>query len=388
MPTVLFVDDDRVALKMLNGLLVAEAYDTVFADSGAKALEIMAQRPVAVIVTDLEMPGMHGIALLAAVREKYPGTIRLALSARNDTDSLINAINTGQVYRYIVKPWNFEELKVTVHQALALFDMQQENRELMARLEENNRLLESRVAERTRQLVAVEKQAEIGKHAAYIVHNLNSPLQVLRSSQELAAAKLADLPPELMSGLSTHLRAIRTGLTDIEQIVAGILGHVGKSRFLKTERVDINGVIQQELVLFDLDQTFKNQVKKTVDLAPDLPPILGNRLQIKQIVDNLIKNALDAMVPVEEKNLRVATRVEDGGTVIAVADSGTGITEADLSRIFRPDFTTKPAGKGTGLGLASVKSMVAAYGGRLHVDSRAGEGTVFEVWIPVVADTV
>ncbi|MBI9085073.1 MAG: hybrid sensor histidine kinase/response regulator [Desulfobacterales bacterium] len=385
MPTVLFVDDERVTLNVLKRLLADETYDMVFTDSGEKALEVLAKRPVAVIVTDLEMPEMDGFALLATIREKYPDTIRLALSAHDDGDYLIGAINTGQVYRYIIKPWNNQALKVTVNQALALFGVQQENRDLLARLGENNRVLEARVAKRTRQLLAVEKQAEVGKHAAYIVHNLNGPLQALRSGLELAGIQLAD-SPQNMAGVKKHLKAIRNGLDDIEQIVADILGHVRDERFFQTVRVDINEVVRRELSFFNLNPVFKREMEKVVDLAPDLPPILGNALQIKQILDNLIVNAIDAMETVDEKTLRIATRVEDGGTVITVADSGTGIAESDLSHIFRPDFTTKPVGKGTGLGLASVKSMVDAYGGRIEVTSLAGQGTVFKVWIPAVTD--
>lgn len=385
MPTVLFVDDERVTLNVLKRLLADETYDMVFTDSGEKALEVLAKTPVAVIVTDLEMPGMDGFALLASVREKYPDTIRLALSAHDDADYLVNAINTGQVYRYIIKPWNNQALKVTVNQALALFGVQQENLELLARLGENNRVLEVRVAERTRQLLAVEKQAEVGKHAAYIVHNLNGPLQALRSGLELAGLKLANAPPNL-AGVNKHLKAIRNGLDDIEQIVADILGHVRDERFFQMVRVDINEVVRRELSFFNLNPVFKRDLEKVVDLAPDLPPILGNALQIKQILDNLIVNAIDAMETADKKTLHIATRVEDGGAVITVADSGTGIAESDLSHIFRPDFTTKPVGKGTGLGLASVKSMVDAYGGRIEVTSLANRGTVFKVWIPAVND--
>lgn len=387
MPTVLFVDDERVTLNVLQRLLAGETYDMVFTNSGANALAVMAQRPVAVIVTDLEMPEMDGFALLAAVREKYPDTIRMALSVHDDSDYLISAINTGQVYRYITKPWNIQALKVTVNQALALFDVQQKNRELLARLGENNQMLEMRVAERTRQLLAVEKQAEVGKHAAYIVHNLNGPLQALRSGLELAGLKLANSSPNLAS-VKKHLKAIRNGLSDIEQIVADILDHVRDEHFFQRVRVDINDVVRRELSFFNLNPAFKKELEKVVHLAPDLPPVLGNALQIKQILDNLIVNAVDAMEAVDEKTLRIATRFEDGGAVITVADSGTGIAESDLSHIFRPDFTTKPVGKGTGLGLASVKSMVDAYGGRINVSSQTGRGTVFKVWFPAAADPV
>ena len=381
MSTVLFVDDARITLSALQRAFADEPYETRCVDSARKALAVMAETPVSVIVTDLEMPEMDGFALLAEVEKKYPETVRLALSAHAGRNYLINAINTGHVYRYIVKPWDKAELKIVVRQAMDLHAVHRENRTLLARLEESNRLLESRVAERTRQLMAVERQAEVGKHAAYLVHNLNGPLQALRSALELAQMNLQETPFDL-NGVKSHLDALGSGLSDVEEIVVGILDHVRNPRFFRPQPVDVNHVVERELTFFNLDPVFKKDVDKEADLAPDLPSILGNAVQIKQIVDNLIVNALDAMEASKTKRLRIKTRSEGAAVVITVADSGAGIAEADLPKIFNPDFTTKPVGKGTGLGLASVRSMVNAYGGRIGVTSRPGQGAVFEVRIP------
>lgn len=110
---------------------------------------------------------------------------------------------------------------------------------------------------------------------------------------------------------------------------------------------------------------------------------MGNPIQIKQIVDNLVKNAIDAMEHSPQKRLTLQTRLEDKAVAIIVSDTGEGIAEENLARIFLPDFTTKPIVKGTGLGLASVKTMVEAYSGDIQVESKKGEGTTFIVRIPI-----
>jgi len=97
------------------------------------------------------------------VQGQYPDIIRLVLSAFSDTDSILNAINEGNVYRYVIKPWNDMELKLTLRQAIEVYNLHEERRALLTNLEEHNILLEKRVEERTKQLLAIQSKAGIGK---------------------------------------------------------------------------------------------------------------------------------------------------------------------------------------------------------------------------------
>ncbi len=132
-----------------------------------------------------------------------------------------------------------------------------------------------------------------------------------------------------------------------------------------------------------LNPIYKYQIEKHTNPSDNLPNILGNPIQIKQIIDNLVKNAIDAMEHSAEKRLTIETRFEDKDVVIRISDTGEGVAEENLTKIFSPDFTTKPIDKGTGLGLASVKTMVEAYSGGIWAESKEGEGTTFIVRIPV-----
>jgi len=380
--TVLFVDDESNILNSLGRALRTEPYQLFFVESGQEALSVLEKKSVHVIVTDLGMPEMDGLTLLKQVQKRYPVIIRLVLSIHDDSPAIINAINKGNVYRYIIKPWDNKELKVILRQAIEVFNLQQERQDLLKKLEEYNRLLEKRVEDRTKQLLAIEKQAEIGKHASQIVHNLNSPLQVIRGGLDLTHLALSSENPDLEKVIN-YLNIIQSGASDLEKIVTGILTHVRDKALFKTEQVDINEIIKKELEFFNLDPNYKHQIEKKAALSDNLPHISGNPIHIKQIVDNLIKNAIDAMENSQEKLLTIETCLDGKAVLIRISDTGEGIEEKNLDKIYSPNFTTKPIGKGTGLGLASVKTMVNAYSGYIRVESRGGKGTTFIIKIPV-----
>jgi YesN/AraC family two-component response regulator len=162
-PTVMFVDDEPQVLNAIRRVVRNEPYDPRFAAGGIQALEILKQTQVQVIVSDLNMPEMDGLALLKSVQQDYPETIRIVLSGVTDIDPILEAIHVGKVYRYITKPYNERELMLTVRQAVDTWLVQKQKRDLQTQLAEQNHLLETRVKERTAQLLAIERQAELGR---------------------------------------------------------------------------------------------------------------------------------------------------------------------------------------------------------------------------------
>ena len=381
-PTVLFVDDEKAILSALQRTLRHEPYSCLFTDNADKAMALLRERPVHVVVSDMRMPETSGARFLARVQQQCPDAIRLILSGMRDSQSILRAINDGQVYRYIVKPWDERELKITVRQALELSAVRQERRSLMAQLEAHNKTLEQTVARRTERLLALGRQAEIGKYASQIVHNLNNPLHALYGALDLVGLLLSQAGDGVPPQIDRAMDMARRSVDDLQRIVSGILAHARDERQFHMEVVDVNQVIAQELEYFNLNPTFRYKIQKDIALAPTLPTIAGSRVQIKQIVDNLVTNAVDAMERAPRRILGVRTQADEQHIVIEIRDTGEGIAPDDLPSIFAPDFSTKPVGKGTGLGLASVKTMVAAYAGDIQVSSVQGEGTVFCVRLP------
>lgn len=157
--TVLLVDDEESITNSLRRLLRSQPYDILVADSGAKALELLEQRPIDVVVSDARMPNMDGATLLAHIHRRYPSTLRILLTGYADMTMIAKAINEGQIHRYVSKPWNDEDMLATLRQALAHHHSEHERKRLEALAREQNEqlrhlnaTLEKHVAARTAEL--------------------------------------------------------------------------------------------------------------------------------------------------------------------------------------------------------------------------------------------
>jgi DNA-binding NtrC family response regulator len=127
---LLFVDDEPGILKALGRVFRQENYEVITANNGTEALAVLAQGPVHLIISDFMMPGMNGAQLLREVKQNSPDTIRIMLTGHANTDAVMGAINDGAVYKFILKPWNDDDLRITVALALEQFDLIARNRVL------------------------------------------------------------------------------------------------------------------------------------------------------------------------------------------------------------------------------------------------------------------
>lgn len=183
-PTVLFVDDEVNILKALQRLLRHEGWTVLTASRGSEALELLRRHPAQVVVSDQRMPEMNGVELLSAIRQQHPNIVRMMLTGYTEMDVAVEAINHGEIYRLITKPWNDEELKATLRQAFDHYALKNEikrlnqvTREQNLRLQDMNKNLEGKVRERTKQLA--EKHQEL--RIAYV--------QTIRALAEAVDAK-------------------------------------------------------------------------------------------------------------------------------------------------------------------------------------------------------
>jgi DNA-binding NtrC family response regulator len=139
--TVLLVDDEANVLRSLERTLRNEEYAILTADSAVEALDILETASVDLIISDLGMPGMNGFELLKTVKEKYPAVARIILTGQSDTPTVLRAINEGEVYRFFTKPWDNEEIKVSIRQTIKHFDFLRAAHKMMCRLKEQDRLI-------------------------------------------------------------------------------------------------------------------------------------------------------------------------------------------------------------------------------------------------------
>ncbi len=139
---ILYVDDEVGNLVGFKSTF-RQLYDIKTAVSGKEGIEILDANPdIEIIITDQRMPEMTGLEFLSAIKEKHAEPIRILLTGYTDFSALVEAINKGQIYRYLQKPWNEEEIKVVVNQAYEIFDLRRKNKELMKSLERANEQLE------------------------------------------------------------------------------------------------------------------------------------------------------------------------------------------------------------------------------------------------------
>ena len=135
--TVLFVDDEEKLLGSLKRGVLDEPYNTLFANSGKEALEVLKGNEVHILVTDMRMPEMSGLDLLRIVKQDYPHIVRMVLSGYTQISTLLTAINQGEIYKFITKPWKLEEeFKPAIREAIEYYNLHNERDRLVAELEE------------------------------------------------------------------------------------------------------------------------------------------------------------------------------------------------------------------------------------------------------------
>jgi PAS domain S-box-containing protein len=239
-------------------------------------------------------------------------------------------------------------------------------------------------ADRERQLLAdlahMARLTTMGEMASGLAHELNQPLAAIMSYIEASMQMLR------ARGQATAdiLGAMDGAAAEAER--AGKIIHRTKNFLRRTEphqtSLDLNHLVQEALALAARDIRLGN-ARLQLDLAQELPPVLADRVQIEQVVLNLVRNALDAMqdTPADQRALTVQTgRTSDGWIETVVSDTGCGLAPETTGQLFQPFYTTKP--DGMGMGLAISRTILAAHGGRLEAIPQSGRGATFRFALP------
>ena len=232
------------------------------------------------------------------------------------------------------------------------------------------------------QIIQTGKLASVGELAAGIAHEINNPVAIMVEEAGWIEDLLEEENRSQIKNLDEFVRAlkqIRTQGHRCKEITQKLLSFARKTDS-RIQEVQINDVIE-EVVAISAQRAKYSNVTLNTDLR-GLPTINVSQTEMQQVFLNLINNALDAM---DKKggNLDISSRKEGDDIVLAFADNGPGIPQANLSRIFDPFFTTKPVGKGTGLGLAICYGIIKTLGGEITVQSAVDVGTTFYIRIPI-----
>jgi two-component system NtrC family sensor kinase len=247
------------------------------------------------------------------------------------------------------------------------------------------RSLENERASLYESVAQSQKMAAIGRLAVGVAHEINNPLAIIQAQVGVLADIVADSPDvphsaEFKDRISRIERQIERGRRVIHHLL-GFSRRVGSD----LEPVDVVAALD-ETVGFVEKEMEGSQIRVVRDYAQDVPIVRSNLSQMQQVFLNLINNAVDAIG--KDGEVRLSAQRMDGGVAVKVADTGPGIPEKDLTRIFEPFFSTKSGdGRHTGLGLAICQEIMRSLEGRISVESAAGKGTTFSLWFPAESGT-
>ena len=231
------------------------------------------------------------------------------------------------------------------------------------------------------ELAHVTRVASLGELTASIAHEVNQPLTGIIANAHAALRWLGREPPELREAVEAIQRLARDGKRAGE-VVARLRTLVRKGEETRKVSLDINQVVKESLPLIRSDIQH-NQVATRLDLEPDLPPVFADRVQLQQVILNLIMNAVEAMSPVLDRPRELVIRTTErapNAVAVSIRDTGIGLAPDSLDRIFDAFYTTKP--HGMGMGLAISRSIVEDHRGRLGASSAEGAGSTFQFTLP------
>ncbi len=360
-PRVLVVDDNE-ELRFYIAELLEDEYAVQTAADGQQALERAQAWTPHVVVSDLMMPRLDGEQLTAALKDdpNLRHVPVILVTARADPAVVTRSLYEG-AHDYLCKPFHAEELRARVKAAY-------------------------RMGQTSQQLAMRDRLAVLGTLAAGAAHEINNPLMAVLGNLDylrrgLEAGGRAEPAAE---DLRLALEEAIEGTRQIGQ-VARDLGTFSRADTMVEERVEVLPVINSMLGLAQVQ--LRHRAALVRELQP-VPVVRGNRSRLGQVLLNILINAAHAFTNGNPgvNEVRVATRSEgEGKVIITVADNGRGITPDNLERIFDPFFTTKDVGQGTGLGLWVSKGIIEQLGGEIRVRSEVGQGTTFELALPVAS---
>jgi len=244
------------------------------------------------------------------------------------------------------------------------------------------------------QLIRATRLAEIGEMATGIAHEINNPLQVMKSEQALIDAILLEMKEkddiketEDLKEIEDSIRQIEIQIERCSKITHSVL-KFGRKTEVESKDIDLSDFIPEVVSMVE-NRAKVHGIALRQEIAKDIPAIHGDPGQLQQVLINLFNNAIDAIVErhgSEGGELAINVGLNDNGKVeILVRDNGAGVSPENKEKIFSPFFTTKPVGKGTGLGLSVCYGIIDNMGGIMEVESKMGIGTTFTISLPAVA---
>jgi signal transduction histidine kinase len=354
--SVLYIDDEE------NNLLAFKAsfrrnFEIFTASSGAQGLNILTHHKVHIIIADQRMPGSTGVEFFDVVRKVHPDPIRILLTGYTDVDAIIDAINKGQIYRYIKKPWDDLELETTINNAYEIYSTRLKLKNKIDELERAN--------------------DELNRFVYSTSHDLRSPLASIMGVLALAKMEESVIDP------NGYLGMIESCVKKMDFFTLKVIEYYRSKRVDKViETVDFRAVAENSIDILRLQNpaiTFDFRLNQLTEFKTDT-------FRLSVILDNLLSNAVKYQKPTEPNpSIKLFIEANEKEAEILIEDNGVGIIEDHLNNIFKMFFRSHFSVTGLGIGLYIVKEALTRIGGEISVDSTYGVGTCFKLKVPNAA---
>lgn len=354
MPTirVLYIDDEENNLNAFKAGFRRQ-YEIYTAISAAEGLKILQNISIHVIIADQKMPRTTGVEFFKSITKTFPDPIRILLTGYTDIEALADAINHGDIYRYITKPWNDLELHNSIKNAYDAYKAKIDLREKMAELEKTN--------------------DELNRFIYSISHELRAPL--VSAMGVINVVKMEGL----YDSCGEYWGLMEACSNKLDYYIQKTLQYYKNNKTASENTlVDFNKLIPDLIDLYaytDKDTHFHVDIKQDKDFY-------GDAFRIEVILGNLISNAIKYQKENEkDKKVNILIDVKKDVVEIIISDNGMGILNEHLEKIFTQFFKIK-TNHGTGLGLFIVKEALNKIDGKISVSSDLNDGTVFKITIP------
>jgi signal transduction histidine kinase len=371
-PQVLFLDDEESIIDGIQRLFAREPYGVFGTTNPQKAWEALSRQKIKVVVSDHRMPVILGVKFLREVKEKHPDVVRILFTGYTDFSAAEEAINVGGVYRFVSKPWRTAELLTTIRQAIEHYDLVREAKNSREELELSNKKLKA----------MYEMQKEF---TSTVSHELRTPLASVKTGIELVASRMVG---EINEQQADILGRVQSEVDRLKRLLNGILD------FTKME----SGVLQMNFAMGEINKVIKGTVDGQKEVASakglylkmeadeKMPMVPFDKDRLIQVMNNLLNNAIK-FTRTGGITVTTAGRPEQNHVLVTVKDTGKGISQENISKLFEKFQQIEPAGEneegGTGLGLAICRQIVEKHGGKIWVESKTGDGTSFIFTLPI-----
>lgn len=357
-PTTLLIDDEEDFVRLLAMRLETRDFPVFTALTAEEGLQAVTSQDPAVVVLDVNLPDMSGLDVLREIRQRRPLVQVVMLTGQSDLNTAIAGMKLGAL-DYLVKPVDVDVLVEALERAT------------VRRLDQEESL----------RMIETGKMAMLGKLAEGVAHEINNPVNIILQKAGWAEELLEDAPSSpLLTEVAHELKSIQQQVRRCRAIVGKLMSFGGRIDPRPSEFC-LASAVQNVLKAFQ-EKMDGQGVRVCMDISTSLPPVTMPRAELEQVLHHLLENSLEAMAP-GGGHIEISACLKDQAIDLRVTDSGPGIPEHILSRVFEPFFSTKEVGKGSGLGLAICHGIVRSLGGDIEADSPPGHGATISLRLPL-----